>query len=68
MARSPPATTNWTTTLIGTTASWQDVRSRDVTSGRFLTDEDDEDRAAVVVLGPDTATELFGGQDAVGQT
>ena len=60
-------TSNWTTTLTGTTASWQDVRGRQVTSGRFLTEEDDESRAAVVVLGPDTAAELFGVQDAVGQ-
>jgi putative ABC transport system permease protein len=60
-------TSTWTTTLTGTTASWQDVRGRQVTSGRFLTEEDDEDRAAVVVLGPDTAAELFGGQEAVGQ-
>lgn len=60
--------TNWTTTLTGTTASWQDVRSRAVTSGRFLTSEDDEAAAAVVVLGPDTAEELFGAaQLAVGQ-
>jgi len=60
-------TSNWTTTLTGTTASWQDVRGRQVTSGRFLTEEDDDERAAVVVLGPDTAAELFGVQDAVGQ-
>jgi putative ABC transport system permease protein len=60
--------TNWTTELVGTTESWQAVRSRDVTSGRFLTDEDDASAAAVVVLGPDTATELFSGQNPVGQT
>ena len=61
--------TNWTTTLTGTTPSWQDVRARQVTDGRFLTDDDVADAAAVVVLGPDTATELFGGADAaVGQT
>jgi putative ABC transport system permease protein len=59
--------TNWTTTLTGTTSSWQEVRSREVTSGRFLTEEDQETRAAVVVLGPDTANELFGGRNAVGQ-
>ena len=28
---------NWTTTVIGTTADWVDVRSRSVTDGRFLT-------------------------------
>ena len=58
----PPATTNWTTTLTGTTPSWQDVRvARRRRSGRFLTDEDEDEAAAVVVLGPDTATELFAG-------
>jgi putative ABC transport system permease protein len=60
--------TNWTSTLTGTSASWQDVRSRETTSGRFITDEDDEAAAAVVVLGPDTASELFTGPDPVGQT
>ena len=59
--------TNWTTTLTGTTSSWQEVRSREVTSGRFLTDTDSDDAAAVVVLGPDTADELFDGADPVGQ-
>src|SRR5581483_10337112 len=28
--------TNWTTTLTGTTSSWQTVRSRKVTEGRFI--------------------------------
>ena len=62
-------TTNWTTTLTGTTPSWQDVRAREVTDGRFIDDDDVADAAAVVVLGPDTATELFASADAaVGQT
>jgi putative ABC transport system permease protein len=60
--------TNWTTTLTGTTASWHTVRSRDVTRGRFLSEEDDERVAAVVVLGPDTADELFAGRNPVGET
>ncbi|MBX3312990.1 MAG: ABC transporter permease [Actinobacteria bacterium] len=60
--------TNWTTTLTGTTPSWAEVRSRGVSDGRFLTDEDVDDAAMVVVLGPDTATELFGSTDVVGQT
>ena len=61
-------TTNWTTTLTGTTASWAEVRTRGVSDGRFITDADDEATAAVVVLGPDTADELFDGGDAVGRT
>ncbi|MGE3620644.1 MAG: ABC transporter permease [Acidimicrobiia bacterium] len=59
---------NWTTTLTGTTDSWAVVRSRAVASGRFLTEEDLATRARVVVLGPDTAQELFGTTAAVGQT
>ncbi|MEZ5140262.1 MAG: ABC transporter permease [Acidimicrobiales bacterium] len=59
---------NWTTTLTGTTPSWQEVRSREVTSGRFLDDDDVAEAAMVVVLGPDTAEELFGSTtQAVGQ-
>ncbi len=61
--------TNWTTTLIGTTPSWQEVRSRGLSSGRFLSDADEAEAKAVVVIGPDTASELFGSnQTAVGQT
>jgi ABC-type antimicrobial peptide transport system permease subunit len=59
-------TTNWTTTLTGTTPSWQEVRSRGVPLGRFISDADERDAAAVVVLGPDTAEELFSGRDPVG--
>ncbi len=61
-------TTNWTTTLTGTTASWQDVRSRQLESGRFLSDDDDTNGATVVVLGPDTATQLFGTTNVVGRS
>jgi putative ABC transport system permease protein len=53
-------TTNWTTTLTGTTPSWATVRSRGVSAGRFITDPDQAGAAKVVVLGPDTATQLFG--------
>jgi putative ABC transport system permease protein len=60
--------TNWTSTLTGTTRSWQDVRSRGLLSGDFWTEQDEEEGAAVVVLGPDTAQELFGTTSATGQT
>jgi ABC-type antimicrobial peptide transport system permease subunit len=61
--------TNWTTTLTGTTPAWQEVRSRGVSSGRFVTAADEDGAAAVVVLGPDTATQLFGGNPSpVGQS
>lgn len=60
--------TNWTTTVVGTSPSWLQVRARTVESGRFLTDEDDADEAAVTVLGSQTATELFGTTNVVGRS
>jgi putative ABC transport system permease protein len=61
--------TNWTTTLTGTTPSWSEVRSRGVTTGRFVTAADEDSAAPVVVLGPDTVSQLFGGNpNPVGQT
>jgi len=53
-------TTNWTTTLDGTTPEWAIVRSRGVAEGRTLSAKDERTAAADVVLGPDTATQLFG--------
>jgi putative ABC transport system permease protein len=61
-------TTNWTTTITGTTPSWQTVRSRQVEAGRFITDADGAQAARVVVLGPDTATQLFGTTNVVGRS
>ncbi len=60
--------TNWTTTVVGTTGSWLSVRARTLSQGRFLTTADDATSAAVVVLGPTTASELFGFGDPVGQS
>jgi len=61
-------TTNWSTTLTGTTPTWTTIRSRNVASGRFISAADEASAAAVVVLGPDTATELFSTTDVVGKT
>ena len=60
--------TNWTTTVVGTSPSWLNVRARTLAAGRFLTDQDDAAVAAVTVLGSETATELFGSTDVVGRT
>jgi putative ABC transport system permease protein len=61
-------TTNWTTQLVGTTTSWPSVRSRSLASGRFFTAAELAEGAPVVVLGPDTASELFSRGNPVGQT
>jgi len=57
-------TTNWTSSLVGTTTSWLPVRNRTLSAGRFFGDGETN----VVVLGPDTASELFGRRSAVGQS
>ena len=59
--------TNWTTTVVGTTEDWLDVRSRSVASGAFLSAADDADGATVAVIGATTATELFGTTAVVGR-
>ena len=60
-------TTNWTTNVVGTTPDWVPVRARSLTEGRFFTQAEVNGSASVVVLGSTTATELFGGRDALGQ-
>ena len=60
--------TNWTTSVVGTNQSWAAVRSRTLSAGRFLSAEDIRNQTAVAVLGSQTATELFGSTDVVGQT
>ena len=63
------STTNWTTSLVGATTSWPDVRQRELSSGRFFTSQEVSQGAKVVVLGSDTAAELFSGPaNPVGQT
>ena len=58
----------WTTTVQGSTSSWLNVRGRTLAQGRFIDNQDVTDHAAVAVLGATTASELFKGEDPVGQT
>ncbi len=60
--------TNWTTSVVGTTPSWLTVRARTLESGSFITAKDDAAAMPVIVLGPTTADELFGPLDPVGQS
>src|SRR3954454_1885819 len=59
--------TNWTTSVVGTSPSWLSVRGRHLSSGRFLSAADEKAAAAVTVLASDTARELFGPFNPVGQ-
>jgi len=61
-------TSNWTTSVVGTTPAWLGVRARTVSSGRFLTQADESNTSAVTVLGATTASELFSATNPIGQT
>ncbi|MFD3448346.1 ABC transporter permease [Microbacteriaceae bacterium 4G12] len=54
--------------LTGTTSSYQTVRNTTVSSGRFLSDMDNEYRQKVAVLGATTAQNLFGFENPVGKS
>jgi putative ABC transport system permease protein len=60
--------TNWTTSVVGTTASWLQVRDRQVEEGGFFTRAQVKDAADVTVLGATTAQELFSGESPLGQS
>lgn len=61
-------TTSKTTTLEASTANYADIRKLTVASGRFINDNDDENRYKVAVIGSETATNLFSTTNVVGQT
>ncbi len=61
-------TSNWSTSVVGSTPQWITVRGETVAQGRFIDNQDVNDHEAVVVLGSVTASELFSREDPVGQT
>ena len=63
------SSTNWTTTVYGTTPDWLAVRSRTIEAGSFFSADAVSQRSTSVVLGATTAEELFSRADAaVGQS
>jgi putative ABC transport system permease protein len=54
------------TVLEGNTPAEKDVKNLELLYGRFFNENDEQRAAKVTVLGYDTAEELFGVQDAVG--
>jgi putative ABC transport system permease protein len=55
------------TILEGDTADWKDVFDLGVTQGRWFNEIDDEQRAPVIVIGTDTAEELFPDGNGLGK-
>ncbi|MBI3476924.1 MAG: ABC transporter permease [Acidobacteria bacterium] len=55
------------TMLEGDTGDWNKVFDLEVTSGRWFNEMDDERHASVIVLGADTADELFPNGGALGK-
>ncbi|HEX2856561.1 MAG TPA: ABC transporter permease [Propionibacteriaceae bacterium] len=61
------STSNWTTTVVGTTPGWLPVRARTVTSGRYFSAREAASGAPVAVIGSTTASQLFSGSP-IGQS
>jgi putative ABC transport system permease protein len=53
--------------VVGATETYVTVRNRHLAAGEFFTADQVAENATVVVLGSTVASDLFGGQDAVGQ-
>ncbi|HKQ30433.1 MAG TPA: ABC transporter permease [Burkholderiales bacterium] len=58
---------NWDTSLYGTTSANARMHASVPLIGRYLTEEENQRRALVVVIGPTVAQELFAGQNPIGQ-
>jgi len=59
---------NTNTQILGTTPTYLAIRDFEIDTGRMFTDFDVDHWNRVCVLGPVTATNLFGFSDAVGET
>ena len=61
-------TTYSPSSFIGTTPSYEQARSYTMAEGSWFTSADLQNHNRVLVVGPEVVTELFGGQDPVGET
>ena len=57
-----------TTTIEASNAAYAEVKSYTVSSGRFISDRDVENRYNVLVIGTETANNIFGTANVVGET
>ncbi len=54
--------------FVGTTTSYQQARNYKLAAGSWFTQAQENDHSRVLVVGPTVVSELFGGQDPVGNT
>ena len=59
---------NWNSSLVGTSQDFPEVRNYQLSSGQFFTAADVQAERKVAVLGQTVVTNLFSGQDPVGQS
>jgi putative ABC transport system permease protein len=61
-------TTYSPSSFVGTTPSYEAARSYTMAEGSWFTSADEQNHNRVLVVGPTVVSELWGGQDPVGQT
>jgi putative ABC transport system permease protein len=61
-------TTYQPSSFVGTTASYQQARNYTIAEGTWFTSGQESSHSRVAVVGPTVASELFAGQDPVGDT
>ena len=61
-------TTYSPSSFVGTTTSYEAARSYTMAEGSWFTNADETNHSRVMVVGPTVVSELFSGQDPVGQT
>ncbi|HXO21164.1 MAG TPA: ABC transporter permease [Thermoanaerobaculia bacterium] len=59
---------NWSTSIQGAEVDWPLIRSWNLSSGQFFTDQDNRAAAKVCVLGQTVVDNLFGNEDPIGKT
>lgn len=59
---------NTNTSVIGTVPDYQTVRNVEVENGNFISDQNVSSASKIAVLGPTTASDLFGENSPIGQT
>lgn len=61
-------TKNRTTSVIGTSEDYENIKSRHVQSGRFILSFDNDYKLKTAIIGTAVANDLFEGQNPIGQT